>query len=119
MDTRFNIDFEIENPNMYEVTINQFDADIQYLEKLFTGIRENNTPNRIETARHHHFLLYDYDRYRMALLNLIKEGLKLLFQANKEWAYTMNAKIILQQDESATIDLEILNSGKMDIIRKE
>ncbi len=32
-------------------------------------------------------------------LNRIKDGLKLLFQANKEWAYTMDAKITLQQGE--------------------
>lgn len=117
MDTRFNIDFEIENPNMYEVTINQFDADIEYLEKLFTGIRENNTP--IELKPQGTTIFSFTTTIDMDDLNLIKEGLKLLFQANKEWAYTMNAKIILQQDESATIDLEILNSGKMDIIGKK
>ena len=32
-------------------------------------------------------------------LNLIKDGLKLLFQANKELANTMDAKITLQQEE--------------------
>ncbi len=28
LDAGFNIDFEIENPNRYELTINWFDADI-------------------------------------------------------------------------------------------
>lgn len=113
-DTIFNIDFEVNNPSLYEATINRFNADIDF-KKLFTGKVKNDTKVRLKPQGTTVFSA----TIAIDDLELIRDGLKILFQANKEWAYTMDSQVTVQLEDGSTIDFDVLNSGKMDIIGKK
>ncbi len=113
-DTNFNIDFEVDNPSLYEATIIRFNADIDF-KKLFTGKVKNDTKIRLKPQGTTVFSA----TIAIDDLEPVKDGLKILFQGNKEWAYTMDSQVTVQLEDGSTIDFDVVNSGKMDIIGKK
>lgn len=112
-DTAFKIDLKLHNPSVYNVTVTRFDAQIKF-EDLFTGKIKNDTPIELKPQGTTVFST----TININDLELIKDGIKLLFRPNKERPYTMDSKITLQQKDGSNMTLEILSSGKMDITGK-
>lgn len=104
---------EIHNPSVYEATINRFNSKIEFKE-LFTGKAKSNTKLNLKPQGTTAFSAsLDVDD-----LELFKDGLKILFQANKEWVYIMES-VTLQLEDGSTADFEISNTGSMDIMGKK
>lgn len=104
------LDFEIENPSLYEATIVGFNSSIEF-EELFSGKVRNNTELFLKPQGTTTFsATLDIDE-----LEPLKDGLKMLFGGSKERSYTMDSQITVQLEDGSQLDLEMMNSGEMEM----
>jgi LEA14-like dessication related protein len=112
-DAVFDVDLAIKNPGMHKIVINAVKGKINFKD-LFVGKvnhKEQIIIGPMETTVVQ--TKVDFDE-----LELIKDGLNVLFHPNKQWEYMMNADVILEKEDGSTMLLDISNAGKMDLMEK-
>lgn len=113
-DAIFDVDLAIKNPGMHRIVINEVKGKIDF-EELFVGkvnykkqiIIEPMTTTIVQAK-------IDFDE-----LELIKDGMNIIFHLNKEWKYRMNADVILEKEDGSTMLLDISNRGQMNLMEKK
>lgn len=115
-DANVNIDFELANPNNYEFTIVRIEATLDFKD-LFTGKAHAMDTIHVPANGTAYFkALVDIND-----LELIRDGLRVVFRPNKLWPYTIIAKLYIYQEDSAPMLMEVEHSGAMELMgrRKE
>lgn len=113
-DAIFDVDLAIKNPGMHKIVINAVKGKIDFKD-LFVGKVNHKKQIVIDPME----TTIVQTRIDFDELELIKDGLKLLFHPNKEWEYTMNADVLLEKEDGSTMLLDITNAGRMDLVEKK
>lgn len=112
-DAIYEINFEIINPNHYEINIQELNAVLKYPD-LFIGKIECNAP--IKVAPYSSAIAKS--EINIDSLNLIKDGLRIIMQPKKEWEYTLEAQLIILKSDSTLMPISISNEGEMPLLKR-
>lgn len=113
-DARFKLHFEIDNPNHYQINVQSVQADLIFPD-LFTGkincsegfVVQSNSKKRSSAE-------IDIDN-----LELVRDGLKVLFRPNKEWDYELDVNLVLLKEDSTEMLLRIRSTGQMPLKKRQ
>lgn len=112
-DAQFTIYFAITNPNAYEIAIKSIEADILF-DDLFNG--KANTQERLVVAPKtttEFTAVVDIDK-----LELIRDGLRVVFRPNKEWAYQIKATLFIEQKDGSIMEVNIEHEREMNLMER-
>lgn len=112
-DAIYEIQFEISNPNHYEINIQQFNATLNYPD-LFTGkIKCNEAIIVLPRSS-----VKTKGEINIDNLNLVRDGLKVLFKPNQKWKYDLEADLMILKTDSSLMPIKITSTGEMPLRKK-
>lgn len=110
-DAVYQLDLEIYNPNYFETELITTDVFID-IKNLFTGNARSLKPIKIlAQGKSKISINIDVDD-----LNLIGDGLKILFKPNKEWDYLLVAKVMVAHKNIEPTELVVKVIGKTKLL---
>ncbi len=113
-DAVYDISFEIDNPNHYEINVKSFHGKLNFPE-LFSG-KINNVNG---------FYVKPYSKTQTTTtididdLELVRDGLKMLFKPNKEWRYSLDLELLVIKEDSTILPFQITSNGTMPLKKKK
>lgn len=110
----YELTFQIQNNNNHEIHIKSFQATLNY-PALFTGNVKHQKPIAILP----HTSVTSTVKINIDNLNLVGDGLKILLQPKKEWAYILDVHLLLKKEDGSLMPVHISNSGFMPMKKKK
>ncbi len=112
-DAEFTITFAITNPNNYTIAIHSIKADILF-DDLFNGKAYTNEKVIVKPKETTQFnATINIDK-----LELVKDGLRVVFRPNKEWDYTIHSTLYIEQKDSSLMEVNITHQRSMNLMER-